>query len=224
MSSCCESCKNCSQKAEQENKTLYFIRMFIGIVLFVSSFSNVPFKPAFFIASYLLIGADVLIASFKNILKGQIFDEKFLMSIATIGAISISEFPEAVAVMMFYKIGEFFEKLAIGKSRKSITSLLNLKPETANIEKDGEIFQIPPEKIKINDIVIVRPGEKIPVDGIIIDGSGSLDTASLTGESMPKEVWEGDAALSGAISLIGVLKIQASKTPSIHTQSSPITN
>ena len=165
-----------------------------------------------FIISYLLVGGKVLLTALKNLRRGQIFDENFLMSIATIGAIAIKQYPEAVAVMIFYEIGELFQGYAVNTSRKSITSLMNVRAEYANLlTKDGEI-RVKPESVKIDDILVLKPGERVPLDGIIIDGTGSIDTSALTGESMPREVEENVEILSGSINLNSVIKMKVTKT------------
>lgn len=164
-----------------------------------------------FIISYLLVGGKVLLTALKNLRRGQIFDENFLMSIATIGAIAIKQYPEAVAVMIFYEIGELFQGYAVNTSRKSITSLMNVRAEYANLlTKDGEI-RVKPESVKIDDILVLKPGERVPLDGIIIDGTGSIDTSALTGESMPREVEENVEILSGSINLNSVIKMKVTE-------------
>lgn len=164
-----------------------------------------------FIISYLLFGADVLYRAVRNITKGDLFDENFLMSIATIGAFLIGEYPEGVAVMLFYQIGEFFQDYAVESSRKSIKKLMNIKPESANIVKGENIINIKPEEIKKGDVVLVKAGEKIPVDGIVLEGSSYVDMMALTGESVPEIRQKGDNVLSGSISKDGILKIEALK-------------
>lgn len=186
----------------------------IGIVLYsaVLIFKEESYLNMFiFILSYLLIGGDVLISAFKNILRGEIFDENFLMSIATIGALVIGEYPEAIGVMMFYKIGELFQSYAVNKSRKSITSLMDIRPEYANIVTDEGEKRVNPKNVKINDFIVVKPGERIPLDGILVEGKGSIDTSALTGESIPREAIKGDEILSGSINLNSVIKIKVSK-------------
>ena len=160
---------------------------------------------------YFIIGFDILKKAVLGIFHGEIFDENFLMSVATIGAIILGEYTEGVAVMLFYQIGELFQSCAVGKSRKNITALMDIKPDYANIEKDGKLIQIDPEEIKIGSVIVVRPGEKIPIDGIIQKGSSSIDASALTGESIPKEVSEGDNVISGCINISGLLYVQTSK-------------
>lgn len=164
-----------------------------------------------YLVSYLLIGGDVLLKAIKNIGKGQVFDENFLMCIATIGAFSIRQFPEAVAVMLFYQVGEFFQDLAVDRSRKSISELMNIRPDFANIKDGQSIKKVSPEEVKVGDFIIVKPGEKIPLDGKVVDGESVLDTSALTGESVPREVKAGDSVLSGVINKSGLLTIKVTK-------------
>ena len=164
-----------------------------------------------FLAAYLIAGGEILWKAVKNILRGEIFDENFLMGIATLGAMAIGEYPEAVMVMILYRIGEYFQGLAVKKSRKSITDLMDIRPEHANVEENGIILTKSPEKVKINDIIIVKAGEKIPLDGEIIEGKAIIDTSALTGESIPREVQKGDTVLSGCINTNGLIKIRVTK-------------
>ncbi len=164
-----------------------------------------------FLAAYLIAGGEILWKAVKNILRGEIFDENFLMGVATLGAMAIGEYPEAVMVMILYRIGEYFQGLAVKKSRKSITDLMDIRPEHANVEENGIIITKSPEKVKINDIIIVKAGEKIPLDGEIIEGKAIIDTSALTGESIPCEAQKGDAVLSGCINTNGLIKIRVTK-------------
>ena len=164
-----------------------------------------------FLAAYLIAGGEILWKAVKNILRGEIFDENFLMGIATLGAMAIGEYPEAVMVMILYRIGEYFQGLAVKKSRKSITDLMDIRPDHANVEENGIILTKSPEKVKINDIIIVKAGEKIPLDGEIIEGKAILDTSALTGESIPREAQKGDTVLSGCINTNGLIKIRVTK-------------
>ncbi|MDL2287140.1 cadmium-translocating P-type ATPase [Eubacteriales bacterium OttesenSCG-928-G02] len=172
-----------------------------------------------FIVPYLIIGYDILIKAFKNIIHGKIFDENFLMTVATIGAFVLGEYPEAVAVMLFYQTGELFQSYAVSKSRRSITELMNIRPDYANIMKDGELIKVDPEELSIGDIIIVKPGEKIPLDGIIKEGSSLVDTSALTGESIPRDVSAGEAVISGCVNLSGLLTIEVEKEFSQSTVS-----
>ena len=169
-----------------------------------------------YLIPYLIIGYDILIKAGKGILRRQIFDENFLMAIATIGAMIIGivdsgDYVEAIAVMLFYQIGELFQSYAVGKSRKNISALMDIRPDYANIEKDGNLEQVDPDEIEIGSVIIVQPGEKIPIDGIVIEGRSSLNTSALTGESLPRDVKENDEVVSGCINMTGVLKIQTTK-------------
>ena len=164
-----------------------------------------------FLTAYLIAGGEILWKAVKNILRGEIFDENFLMGIATLGAMAIGEYPEAVMVMILYRIGEYFQGLAVKKSRKSITDLMDIRPEHANVEENGIIITKSPEKVKINDIIIVKAGEKIPLDGEIIEGKAIIDTSALTGESIPREAQKGDTVLSGCINTNGLIKIRVRK-------------
>lgn len=166
---------------------------------------------AMYLVVYFAIGYDVLYRAARNIVHGQVFDENFLMCVATVGAFAIGEYPEAAAVMLFYQLGELFQDYAVGKSRKSIASLMDIRPDKAVIFKDGQETEVAPEEVKIGDVIVVKAGEKIPVDGVVIKGSGSLDTSALTGESVPQTVSENSIVLSGAINLSSVLYIRAEK-------------
>lgn len=192
------------------------IKVVIALILFLISliipFENAWINIGIYIISYLIVGLDVLIEAIKNIFKGEVFDENFLMTIATIGAFAIGEYPEAVAVMLFYQVGEMFQSYAVDKSRKSIASLMDIRPDFANIKKNGSIEKVSPDKISIGDIIIVKPGEKVPLDGTIVDGNSMLDTSALTGESVPREVNIGDEVLSGSINQNGLIEIKVTKS------------
>ncbi|MGN1113803.1 MAG: heavy metal translocating P-type ATPase [Oscillospiraceae bacterium] len=180
------------------------------IVAGIFELSNIfIYIPSF--AAYAVIGWDVLFKAFKNIIHGQVFDENFLMALATIGAFCIGESDEAIAVMLFYQVGELFQGIAVGKSRKSISALMDIRPDYANIEKNGELIQVDPEDVQVGDIITVKPGEKIPLDGIIAEGNSTLDTSALTGESIPRDATVGENASSGCINLSGLLKIKVTK-------------
>ena len=171
-----------------------------------------PLPPAgkivLFVVAYFIVGFDILKKSFRNISNGQIFDENFLMSIATAGAFALREYAEAVAVMLFFQIGEFFQSYAVNQSRKSIADLMDIRPDSANLLKDGKIETVSPEKVSVGDTILVRPGERIPLDGTVFRGCSGIDTSALTGESMPREVETGDTVISGCINLNGLLKIK----------------
>ena len=183
----------------------------IGMALTV--FAKVPLliELAFLIVSYVILGGDVVWQAVRNISKGRVFDEHFLMSVSTIGAFVIGEYPEAVAVMLFYQVGEFFQSLAVKRSRKSISDLMDIRPDSATVRRNGELITISPENVSIGEIIIVKPGEKIPLDGVVLDGDSMLDTRALTGESVPRSVHKGDEALSGCMNQTGVLMIKTTK-------------
>ncbi len=186
----------------------------LGALLFaVAIFIDLPFvaQLSLYVASYLLVGSEVVLRAFKNILKGRVFDENFLMSIATIGAFAIGEYPEGVAVMLFYQVGEFFQDAAVNRSRKSISALMDIRPDFANLKVGDEIQRVSPEQVKIGDKIIVKPGEKIPLDGIVTDGQSTLDTSALTGESLLRSAVPGDEVLSGSINKNGLLTINVTK-------------
>ncbi len=164
-----------------------------------------------YLIPYLTVGTGVLVKAGKNILRGQVFDENFLMAIATVGALALGEYPEATFVMFFYQVGELFESIAVGKSRRSISQLMDIKPEYANIEVDGQLRQVSPEEVHIGDIITVKPGEKIPLDGVIVSGNSALNTVALTGEAAPRDVYEGTAVISGCVNISGVLQIRVEK-------------
>ena len=164
-----------------------------------------------FMIPYLVIGYDILKKAWKGILNRQVFDENFLMAIATVGAIALGEYTEGVAVMLFYQIGELFQSYAVGKSRKNISELMDIRPDYANIEEDGKLVQVDPDEVEIGSVIVVQPGEKIPLDGIVVEGSSTLNTGALTGESIPREVAVGNEVISGCININGLLKIETTK-------------
>lgn len=164
-----------------------------------------------YLIPYLVIGYDILKNAFLGIIHGEVFDENFLMAIATVGAMVLGEYKEASAVMLFYQIGELFQSYAVGKSRKNITALMDIRPDYANIEKDGKLEQVDPDDVQIGTVIVVQPGEKVPIDGKVVEGSSSLNTSALTGESVPREVHVGDEIISGCVNLTGLIKIETSK-------------
>jgi Cd2+/Zn2+-exporting ATPase len=183
--------------------------LYIGAIITESSFEWV--SVALFVISFLIVGGDVVISAIKNILRGQVFDENFLMSLATIGAFGIGEFPEGVAVMLFYQVGELFQSYAVSQSRKSIAGLMDIRPDYANVKRGSEIVRTDPEEVKIGDIIIIKPGERIPLDGKVIEGNSMLDTSALTGESVPREIEIGCDLLSGCININGVITAEVTK-------------
>ena len=164
-----------------------------------------------FLAPYLIIGWDILWKAVRNIAHGQVFDENFLMCIATIGALVLGEYAEAVGVMLFYQVGELFQSYAVGRSRRSIAQLMDIRPDSANVERDGQIVQVDPEEVAVGEVIVVRPGEKVPLDGVVLEGSSAVDTAALTGESAPRDVVPGGELLSGCVVLTGLLKVRVTK-------------
>ena len=164
-----------------------------------------------YLIPYLIIGYDILKKAFLGIIHGEVFDENFLMAIATVGAMVLGEYKEASAVMLFYQVGELFQSYAVGKSRKNITALMDIRPDYANIEKDGKLEQVDPDDVQIGTVIVVQPGEKVPIDGKVVEGSSSLNTSALTGESVPREVHVGDEIISGCVNLTGLIKIETSK-------------
>lgn len=206
--------KSKNEQAEEEGNKSEIIRLAIGAIIFliatVMKFSN-SVELLLYLASYVLVGGEVVLGALRNIRRGQVFDENFLMSIATIGAFAIGEYPEGVAVMLFYQIGELFQDLAVNRSRKSISALMDIRPDFANLKINDDIKKVEPEEVKIGDIIIVKPGEKVPLDGKVIEGNSMVDTAALTGESVPREVKVGDNILSGVINKNGLLTIEVEK-------------
>lgn len=194
-------------------KRLCFI--IASVILFVFSmivkFENVWINNIIFLISYLLVGIKILKKAIKNILRGKVFDENFLMSLATVGAFAVGEFPEAAMVMILYQIGELFQDYAVNKSRKSIASLMDIRPDYANVYRDDKIEKVNPSEVAIGEIIVIKPGEKIPLDGTVVEGTSMLDTSALTGESVPRKIEVGDDALSGTINETGLIKVKVTK-------------
>jgi Cd2+/Zn2+-exporting ATPase len=195
------------------------IRLLGGLVVFATGITlekifqkNGRITLVVFILSFLLLGGDVILRALKNIIRGKVFDENFLMSIATTGALAIGEHSEAAAVMLFYQIGEFFQDMAVKNTKNSITSLMNIRPDYANLIKNGVVEKAAPESVNPGELIIVKPGEKIPLDGIVTEGESLLDASSLTGESIPQEVSPSSTVLSGCVNKIGKLTIKVTKT------------
>ncbi|MEG0901874.1 MAG: HAD-IC family P-type ATPase, partial [Clostridia bacterium] len=191
----------------------HLVRIAISAVLFILGIliPNEIARMAFLLAAYLIVGADVLKEAGEGIVHGQLFDENFLMSLATIGAIVIGEYPEAVAVMLLYQVGEWFQSYAVGKSRASISALMDIRPETAMVERNGKVISVEPEEVCIDEVFVVKAGEKIPLDGVVVEGASALNTAALTGESLPRDVGAGDEVISGCINQLGLLRVRATK-------------
>ena len=197
---------------KKEKKNLMRIIAAIILVIMCTVFKlEGYFRFAVYMAAYLIVGYDILKKAFKGILKKQIFDENFLMATATVGAVLLGEYTEAVAVMLFYQIGELFQSYAIGKSRRNISALMDIRPDYANVETDGKMEQVDPDEVEIGTVITVLPGERIPIDGIVVSGTSTLDTSALTGESVPRRAKEGDEVLSGCINMDGLLKISTTK-------------
>lgn len=216
---CCGDCcgqADCHEKEHNHGEEISWKRLFLrfglGLILFFGAiFAKGNGKIPLYLASYAVFGYDVLLRAAKNISRGQVFDENFLMSLSTIGAIAIGEMPEAVFVMLFYQVGEAFQDYAVARSRKSITSLLDIRPDFARLVENGESREVPPERVRVGECILVKAGERIPLDGIVVEGRAMLDTAALTGESLPRNVQKGDAVRSGCINMDGTLQISVEK-------------
>lgn len=202
------------KESEEEDDKYEYLPLLAGGILFaIGLIFDIPspYRLILFLAAYGFAGGEVLLTALGNIRKGQVFDENFLMSIATVGAFFVGEYPEAVAVMLFYQVGELFQDKAVDHSRKSISSLLELRPDYANLIRDGEVKQVLPETVRQGDIILIKPGERVPLDGEVIEGNSSLDTSAITGESLPRSVKEGSEILSGMINKNGLLKVKVLK-------------
>ncbi len=215
------SVKQGADRTEKKDNSIrnMIIRFAVGAVLYaagliLSALPSLPFYAglALLIAAYIILGADVIFKALRNIIKGRIFDENFLMTVSTVGAFVIGEYPEAVAVMLFYQVGEFFQSLAVKRSRKSISQLMDIRPDSAAVSRNGEIIVVPPETVSVGELIVVRPGEKIPLDGVVTEGTSMIDTKALTGESIPRTVREGDEVLSGCINENGVITVKVTKS------------
>ena len=210
----CEHCGAHDHEEKEENLKAEVVKLVIALIIFATAFFKVvPEKIAtwLFVVAYILSGYEVLLKSIKNIFRGEVFDENFLMSIATLGAFAISKPGEADAVMIFYNVGELFEDYAVGKSKKSIIQLMNIKPKIANLKKGNEIKVVEPEELKVGDIIVVKAGEKIPVDGVIVNGETTINTSALTGESVPRKVKVDDEVLAGCINESDVIEVKVTK-------------
>lgn len=197
----------------KKQKKMLIRIMIAAILIVILSFLPVDgyLKMALYMVPYLVIGYDILKKAWKGILNKQVFDENFLMAVATIGAIALGDYKEGVAVMLFYQIGELFQSYAVGKSRRNISELMDIRPDYANVEADGKLEQVDPDEVEIGTIIVVQPGEKVPIDGIVTEGKSTLNTSALTGESVPRDISVGEEVISGCINLSGVLKIQTTK-------------
>ena len=197
---------------KKQRKTLY--RILFSAVLYAAALAapleGLP-RLAAFLVGYVIIGGDILLKAARNIMRGQMFDENFLMSTATLGALCLGEYPEAVAVMLFYQIGELFQSCAVGKSRQSIAALMDIRPDYANVERGEQLEQVAPEDVAAGELIVIKPGERIPLDGVVEEGASSVDTAALTGESVPREALPGHEVISGCVNLSGVLKVRVTR-------------
>ena len=205
-------------KKERKSLIKIIIAMILLIMVSILPVNDIV-KLGLYIITYLIVGYDVVWKAIKNLFTGQVFDEHFLMSLATIGAFATGEYLEAVLVMLLYQIGELFQSYAVGKSRRQITELMDIRPDYANIEQDGKLVKVAPEEVSLGDEIVVKPGEKIPLDGIVKDGESMLDTSALTGESVPRKAKINDTVLSGCINKTGILKIEVTKEFSESTAS-----
>ena len=195
----------------KEKGTKIIIALILFLIALIIKFGNVWINNIIYIVAYIIVGFEIVKKALRNIVRGKVFDENFLMTVATIGAFAIGEFPEAASVMLFYQVGELFQSYAVDKSRKSIANLMDIRPDYANIEKDGKLEKVDPDEVKIGDIIVVKPGEKIPLDGTVVEGKTNLDTKALTGEPMPREANIGDDVISGCINLNGLIKVKVTK-------------
>ncbi len=198
---------------KKQKKVLFriIISAVLAAVLCLMPVENQYVRLALFLIPYLIIGYDILRKAVLGIVNGQVFDENFLMALATVGAIILGEYVEGTAVMLFYQIGELFQSYAVGKSRRNISALMDIRPDYANIEQDGQLEQVDPDDVAVGTVIVVQPGEKVPIDGVVVGGSSTLNTSALTGESLPREVREGDEVISGCVNLTGLLRMETTK-------------
>ena len=182
------------------------------VILYLLPLDKYPvLRFVLFLIPYLTVGYDILRKAWKGILNRQVFDECFLMAVATIGAMILGEYSEGVAVMLFYQIGELFQSIAVGRSRRSISALMDIRPDYANLVQDGEVEKVDPDDVEVGSIIEIRPGEKVPIDGVVTEGSSSLNTSALTGESLPRDVKPGDEIISGSVNMSGLLRVETTK-------------
>ena len=197
---------------KSEKKSLF--RIITAAVLLIAChfipLEGIP-RLIMYLVPYLIVGYDVLLKAIKGFFKGQVFDESFLMALATAGAFVIGEYPEAVFVMLFFQVGELFEHIAVGKSRKSIAELMDIRPDYANLETEGGLSEVDPQDVSVGSVIVVKPGERVPIDGEVIEGESSVDTAALTGESLPRSVRPGDAIISGCVNMTGSIRVRTTK-------------
>ena len=196
---------------KKQKKVLIRIIASLALIILLSLLPISGYFELLYLIPYGIIGYDILIKACKGIRNKQVFDENFLMAVATLGAIALGDYKEGVAVMLFYQIGELFQSYAVGKSRRNISELMDIRPDYANIEKDGKLEKVDPDEVEIGTVIVVQPGEKIPIDGIVVEGQTTLNTSALTGESLPRDAKVGDEVISGCINMTGVLKIQTTK-------------
>ena len=195
----------------KKRKIKIILSFILYIIALIVNFNNDNINNILYIVSYIVVGFDIIKKAIRNIFRGKVFDENFLMTIATFGAFAIKEFPEAVAVMLFYQIGELFQSYAVDKSRKSIANLMDIRPDFANVIRENKILKVEPDEVKIGETIVIKPGEKVPLDGKVIEGKSSLDKKALTGETLPQDIKEDDEVLSGSINLSGVIKLKVTK-------------
>ena len=202
-----------NKKQKKVLKRIIVAAVLLVIIGIAGSVVSIPkwLEFLFYLVPYFVIGYDILRKAWKGICNRQMFDENFLMAVATIGAIALSDYKEGVAVMLFYQIGELFQSYAVGKSRRNISDLMDIRPDYANIETDGQMEKVDPDEVEIGTVIIVQPGEKVPIDGVVVEGHSSLNTSALTGESVPREVAVGEEIISGCINISGLLKIRTTK-------------
>jgi len=213
-----ETCETCTARGDKKGEELsmkrYIIALGLGILVYIIALTlKLPFwwEVSLFLLSYIIIGGDIVWRAIKNVFRGKVFDENFLLTVATVGAFAIKEFPEAVAVMLFFKVGELLQDMALNRSRKSIKSLVEIRPDYANLKIDGKLKKVEPDEVSVGDVIVIKPGERVPLDGIVLEGASMLDTSALTGESVPRKVEQGDQVLSGMINKTGLLTVKVTK-------------
>ena len=207
--------KKLTENLNKKQKNLLLRIIAAAVMLVILHFLPLDDYPVLrfllFLIPYFTVGYDILRKAWKGILNHQVFDECFLMAVATIGAMILGEYSEGVAVMLFYQIGELFQSIAVGRSRRSISELMDIRPNYANLEQDGEVERVDPDDVEVGSIIVIRPGEKVPIDGVVVEGSSSLNTSALTGESLPRDVQPGDVIISGSVNMSGLLRVETTK-------------